>query len=347
MRAVVIRAYGGPEQVCVADVPRPVPVQPDDVVVAIRAAAFNHLDLFVLGGLPGVTHQFPWVLGGDGAGVVEAVGPGVTRVRPGDRVLINPGLWCGTCEFCATGEHSLCLSFRLLGEHAPGTFAEAVRVPERNVEPVPADVDWTRAAAFPLSHLTAWRMLVTRARVQPGEVVLVWGIGGGVALAALDVARYLGATVIVTSSSDEKLRRAALLGAALGINHTTQDVAREVRRLSGKRGADVVVDSVGQATWEQSTRALARAGRLVTCGGTSGPMVTTDVRKLYWHHWSILGSTMGNAAEFAAITRLFGEGKLAPVVDTVLPLADARSGFERMQRGGQFGKIVVQVAGEV
>ena len=346
MRAVVIRAYGGPEQVCVADVPRPVPVQPDDVVVAIRAAAFNHLDLFVLGGLPGVTHQFPWVLGGDGAGVVEAVGPGVTRVRPGDRVLINPGLWCGTCEFCATGEHSLCLSFRLLGEHAPGTFAEAVRVPERNVEPVPADVDWTRAAAFPLSHLTAWRMLVTRARVQPGEVVLVWGIGGGVALAALDVARYLGATVIVTSSSDEKLRRAALLGAALGINHTTHDVAREVRRLSGKRGADVVVDSVGQATWEQSTRALARAGRLVTCGGTSGPMVTTDVRKLYWHHWSILGSTMGNAAEFAAITRLFGEGKLAPVVDTVLPLADARSGFERMQRGGQFGKIVVQVAGE-
>lgn len=345
MRAAIIGSYGGPGQVRVADVPRPTIQQPDDVVVAVRAAAFNHLDLWVLKGLPGVTHTFPWILGGDGAGVVEAVGPAVTRVRPGDSVVINPGLWCTTCDFCRAGRHSLCLTYRLLGEHAPGTFAEAVLVPERNLEPVAAGTDWPRAAALGLSHLTAWHMLTERARVQPGEVVLIWGIGGGVALAALDVCRHLGATAIVTSGSDAKLERARALGAAHTVNHATQDVAKEVRRLSGKRGADVVVDSVGQATWEQSTRALARAGRLVTCGGTSGPMVTTDVRKLFWHHWTILGSTMGSAADFAAITRLFGAGQLAPVVDSVLPLASAREGFERMQRGEQFGKIVLTVGG--
>lgn len=353
MRAVTIRAYGGPEQVRVEDVPRPAPEQPDDVVVAVRAAAFNHLDLFVLEGLPGVTHPFPWIMGGDGAGTVEAVGPAVTSVKPGDPVLINPGLWCGRCEFCTAGEQSLCLTYRLLGEHAPGTFAEAVRVPERNCEVIPApcrlgaprtDSDWAQAAAFPLSHLTAWRMLATRANLRPAEVVLIWGIGGGVALAALGIAKLLGARVIVTSSSDAKLERARALGADHTVNHATADVPKEVRRLSGKRGADVVVDSVGQATWERSTRALARGGRLVSCGGTAGPMVTTDVRKLMWHHWTILGSTMGNVREFRTVTKLFADGRLAPVVDTVIPLEDARSGFERMQAGGQFGKIVVQVS---
>jgi NADPH:quinone reductase-like Zn-dependent oxidoreductase len=267
-------------------------------------------------------------------------------VKPGDAVVVNPGVSCGTCAFCQEGEESLCVSYRLLGEHLPGSFAEAVRVPERNLEKLAGNVAWPAAAAFPLSHLTAWRMLATRAAVQPGELVLVWGIGGGVALAALDVALYLGATVIVTSGSDAKLQRARALGAAHGINHRTQDVAREVRRLSGKRGADVVVDSVGAATWEHSLRALARGGRLVCCGATSGPMVTTDVRKLFWHHWSILGSTMGNAREFATVTRLFTEGELRPVVDTVLPMADARAGFERMQRGEQFGKIVLSGFGE-
>lgn len=343
MRAVTIRAYGGPEQVRVDDVPRPEPRQPDDVVVRLRCAALNHLDLFVLSGLPGVKHEFPWVLGGDGAGVVEAVGPAVTSVQPGDQVLINPGLWCNACRFCEQGEHSLCETYRLLGEHAPGTFAEAVRLPERNVERLEGAVDWAKAAAFPLSHLTAWRMLANRAAVQAGEHVLIWGIGGGVALAALDVAKHLGAVVTVTSGSDEKLARARALGADHAINHATADVPRELRRLTGRRGADVVVDNVGTATWEHSTRALARGGRLVTCGGTSGPMVTTDVRKLFWHHWTILGSTMGNAREFAAITRLFTAGHLAPVVDHVYPLDQARAAFERMQRGEQFGKIVLRV----
>ncbi len=344
MRAATIRAYGGPEQVFVSgDVPEPAIERPDDVIVRVRAAAFNHLDLWVLRGLPGVTHTFPWIPGGDGAGVVAAVGPAVTAVQPGDAVLLNPGLWCTRCEFCTAGEQSLCLTYRLIGEHVPGTFAEAVRVPERNLEKSPAGTDWAQAAAFPLSFLTAWRMLTTRARLQPNETVLIWGIGGGVALASLAIAKLIGARAIVTSSSDAKLERARALGADGVINHRTADVAREVRRLSGKRGADVVVDSVGEATWEQSLRALARGGRLVTCGGTSGPDVTTDVRKLMWHHWSLLGSTMGNVREFRAVTGLFAAGRLAPVVDSVIPLDDVRQGFERMAAGGQFGKIVVRV----
>ncbi len=343
MLAAVIRGYQGPAGVSVEDVPRPVVEGPHDVVVALRAAALNHLDLFVLKGLPGVTHAFPHIIGGDGAGVVEAVGSAVSRVKPGDRVLINPGLSCGECPPCRAGEHSLCLTYRLLGEHVAGTFAEAVRVPEVNVHPAPAAASWEACAAFGLVTLTAWRMLTTRANLRPGETVLIWGIGGGVALAALDIARRLGARVIVTSSSDDKLARARELGADEGINYRTADVAREVRRLTGRRGCDVVVDSVGEQTWETSTRVLGRGGRLVTCGGTSGPMVTTDVRRMFWYGHSLLGSMMGNWREFEEIVGLFGRGDLAPVVDSVYPLAEVRPALERMAAGGQFGKIVLRI----
>ncbi len=343
MRAVTIRAYGGPERVSVEDVPRPVPKDPLDVVVAVKAAALNHLDLFVVNGLPGVTHQFPHVLGSDGAGVVEAVGPAVKAVKPGDKVLINPGISCMTCEWCRKGEHGLCTTYDILGEHRPGTLAEAVRVPEPSVALLPGQPSWTDAAAFPLVNLTAWRMLKTRAALQPGETVLIWGIGGGVALAALQIAKLLGARAIVTSSSDAKLERARALGADVTINHGSADVAKEVRRLTEKRGADVVVDSVGAATWEASLRAIARGGRLVTCGGTSGSFVQTDVRRLFWHQYTILGSTMGNHAEFAAALVHFGAGRLKPVVDRLYPLGEARAAFERMAKGEQFGKLVVEI----
>lgn len=344
MQAVTIRAYGGPEQVRVEDVPRPVPKAPGDVVVAVKAAALNHLDLFVVGGLPGVTHEFPHVLGADGAGVVEAAGSAVRSVKPGDPVLINPGISCMTCEFCRRGEHGLCSSYDMLGEHRPGTLAEAVLVPDSSVAKLPGNVSWTDAAAFPLVTLTAWRMLRTRAALQPGETVLIWGIGGGVALAALQIVKLLGARAIVTSSSDSKLERARALGADETINHRSADVAKEVRRLTAKRGAEVVVDSVGSATWETSLRAIARGGRLVTCGGTSGPMVQMDIRRLFWHQYSILGSTMGNHAEFAEVAAHFGAGRLRPIVDHVYPLAQARSAFERMASGEQFGKLVVAIA---
>jgi NADPH:quinone reductase-like Zn-dependent oxidoreductase len=346
VRAVTIRSHGGPEQINVEEVPRPGAEGPHDVLVSVRAAALNHLDLFVLKGLPGASPSFPWVMGGDGAGVVEAVGRGVAAVKPGDRVLLNPGISCGRCDFCLSGEHSLCESYSLLGEHLPGTLAEVVRVPEANCYPVPEGRSWEEAAAFPLVFLTAWRMLVTKARLAPNETVLIWGIGGGVALAALAIAKLLGARAIVTSGSDEKLSRARALGADHAINHAREDVGREVRRLTQRRGCEVVVDSVGEQTWETSLRALARSGRLVTCGATSGPFVKTDARRLFWHQYAILGSTMGNRREFDAVASLFGAGKLKPVVDRVFPIAEARAAFERMASGAQFGKIVVRVSGE-
>ena len=344
MLAVTIRAHGGPEVLAVEDVPRPAVAAADDVVVALKAAALNHLDLFVLQGLPGSRLTFPHVVGADGAGIVEAVGPGVTRVKPGDRVLLNPGVSCQACEYCLAGEQSLCTTYRLLGEHLPGTLAEAVRVPQWNVYPLPDGVTWADAAAYPLVHLTAWRMLATRTAVRPGETVLIWGIGGGVALAALGIAKLLGATVIVTSSSDAKLERARALGADVAVNHASADVPKEVRRLFGRRGVDVVVDSVGEATWERSLRALGPGGRLVTCGGTSGPRLETDVRRMFWYHYTLMGSTMGSAREFAEIVRLLGAGRLRPVVDGVTPLGQARRAFERLAAAEHFGKLVVEIA---
>jgi NADPH:quinone reductase-like Zn-dependent oxidoreductase len=344
MRALALTGTGGLDRLALVDLPRPEPRGPHDVRVRIRAAALNRLDLFVAAGLPGVAYDFPHVVGADGAGVVDAVGSAVRTVRPGDPVLINPGLSCGTCEECRAGEESLCPAFQLLGEHRHGTVAEHVVVPEANVARVPDGMSWAEAAAFPLATLTAWRMLVTRARLRAGETVLVWGIGGGVAQAALRVALHQGARVVATSGSDAKLDAARADGAHHVVNHATGDVVAAVRAATGNRGADVVVDSVGEPTWPRSLRALRRGGRLVTCGATGGPMVSLDARRLFWHQWSILGSTMGSRAEFAEIVRLAGEGRLWPRVDRVVPLADAASAFRRLEAGEQVGKLVIEVS---
>jgi NADPH:quinone reductase-like Zn-dependent oxidoreductase len=304
------------------------------------------LDLFVIRGLLGIAYEFPHILGADGAGVIDAVGAAVTAVRPGDRVLINPGVSDYTCEFCRAGEHSLCVNYGILGEHRPGTMAEFVTIPAHNVLPIP-DLDppltWPEAAAFSLVTLTAWRMVVTRAQVKAGEWVLVWGIGGGVSLAALRIAKQVGAKVIATSSSEAKLKRARELGADFTLNHQTQKIAREVRVLTGKRGVDVVVENVGEATWAESLRCLAKGGRVVTCGGTSGPQLVTDVRPLFWHQFTILGSTMGNAAEYREVVRQLGLGRLRPIVDAVYPLARAREAYERLEHGAQIGKVTVSL----
>ena len=314
--------------------------------VALRAVALNHLDLFVASGLPGVEYRFPHIVGADGAGVIAAVGPGVTRVKAGDRVLINPGISDRTCEFCRAGEHSLCLKYQILGEHVPGTFCAALLLPEFNVAAIPAltpELSWAEAAAFSLVTLTAWRMVTTRAQVKAGEWVLVWGIGGGVSLTALRIAKQLGARVIVTSSSDAKLARARALGADVTFNHATQDVPKEVRALTDKRGVDVVVENVGEATWEKSIRVLAKGGRVVTCGGTTGPMLVTDVRRLFWGQYTILGSTMGNDAEYAAIVRELAAGRLRPLVDRVFPLAQVRDAYAYLDRAEQLGKVVIEI----
>lgn len=331
-----------------ADLPVPALTTTTDVRVRIQAAALNHLDLFVVGGLPGVTITPSWILGADGAGVIDAIGADVRGVSVGDFVLINPGVSDGTCEYCRRGEQSLCVRFQLLGEHRPGTFADYIVVPAANVRTVPAPGagDVAAAAAFTLVTLTAWRMLVTRANVMPGETVLIWGIGGGVAQAALQIAKSRGARVWVTSGSDEKLTRAAELGADEMLNHRQTDVARAIREHTGKRGADVVVDCVGRATWAQSLGALGRAGRLVTCGATTGPLVETDVRRMFWNQWTLMGSTMGNDAEFDAVAAEFRAGRLRTPVDRVYPLADGRAAFERLASGAHFGKIVLTMQAE-
>ncbi len=235
------------------------------------AAALNRLDLFVAGGRPGLRYTFPHILGSDGAGVVERVGPAVSRVKPGDRVMVNPGVSCGRCEWCEAGEQPLCPAFGVLGEHRPGTFAEYLVVPEGNLAPVPDRMSWAQAAAFPLTTLTAWRMLVTSAGLRAGETVLIWGIGGGVALAALRIAKLCGARAIVTSSSDRKLARAAELGADVTLNHLTRDVAQEVRALTARRGVEVVVDTIGEKTWESSLRSLGRGGGWSPAGPRRDP----------------------------------------------------------------------------
>jgi len=345
VRGLTISAHGGLDRLELRDdLPLPALVSDTQVRVRILAAALNHLDLFVVGGLPNVHIVAPWILGSDAMGVIEEVGSAASGLDVGDRVLVNPGLSDRTCEYCLAGEQPLCPRFGVLGEHFPGTMTEQLVVPAINVRRVAADVDPIAGAAFTLSTLTAWRMLVSRARVQRGEHVLIWGIGGGVALACLQIAKLLGAYVTVTSSSEDKLERAVALGADATIDHRGVDVGREMRARTAKRGVDVVVDSVGEATWAQSLGALGRRGRLVTCGGTSGPMVTTDVRRLFWNQWSILGSTMGNDAEFDAIVEHFEAGRLHPPIDGVHALADARAAFERMESGQQFGKLVLRIA---
>jgi NADPH:quinone reductase-like Zn-dependent oxidoreductase len=344
MKALALTGTGGLECLRVQDVAAPTVRADDDVLVRVRCAALNRLDLWMTAGLPGVKPAFPHIVGSDGAGEVEAAGRAAGAWRPGDRVLINPGLSCGRCPACEAGEESLCADFAILGEHLPGTAAELVVVPAANLGRVPEGMSWSEAAAFTLVTLTAWRMLTGRARLQAGETVLIWGVGGGVGMAALQIALLLGARPMVTSGSDAKLATAVGLGAVLGVNHRSADVVAEVRRETAGRGADVVVDCVGEATWTDSQRALRRGGRLVVCGATTGPSVSLDLRRLFWHQWTILGSTMGSRREFAEIVRLAHEGRLWPLVDSVVPLAEGASAYARMQRGEQTGKLVIEVS---
>jgi NADPH:quinone reductase-like Zn-dependent oxidoreductase len=349
MKALVLRGHGDLSQLAVDEVPAPVIRRPGEVRIRLEGAALNHLDLWTIRGLPGLALAMPHILGGDGAGVVESVGNDVGHVRPGDRAMLNPGISCYRCRYCLSGEHSLCETYRLLGEHVPGTLAEYIVVPEQNVAVVPTPpephppISWAEAAAFPLVTLTAWRMLVTRAHLRAGETVLIWGVGGGVSVTALQIAKLCGARVIVTSSSDAKLEAARTLGADEALNHGAQDIVKSIRRLTDRRGVDVVVENVGQATWDRSLKLLARGGRLVTCGATTGPNVNVDVRRLFWYQWTILGSTMGGAEDFREVVNLLGQGRLRPVIDSTFALDDAVEGFRRLEQGEQIGKITVAV----
>ncbi|MEP6744666.1 MAG: zinc-binding dehydrogenase, partial [Gemmatimonadota bacterium] len=321
-----------------------VPPAPGWVHVRVRAAALNRLDLFVADGVPGGAPVLPHTVGADGAGSVIALGDGVTGVALGDEVMFDPGVSCGTCAACGAGDEPSCEHYGILGEHLPGTIAEVVAVPAANLAPRPRGWSWAESAAFSLAALTAWRMLVTRARIRSGETVLIWGAGGGVAQACIGIAKHFGARVIATSSSADKLALARRLGADITIDHADQDVVAEVKAATGRKGCEVVVDSVGQATWDRSLRCLARGGRLVVCGATSGPAAAFDLRRLFWYQWSILGSTMGSRAEYRAVAALAAQGLLKPVVDTTVPFERALDAFHRLASGSQAGKLVIEVS---
>jgi NADPH:quinone reductase-like Zn-dependent oxidoreductase len=342
MKAAVFHEFGGPDRVRVEEVPTPAP-GPGEALVRVRACALNHLDLWVLGGLPALKTPLPFWTGCDIAGEVAALGPGVTGPAVGTRVAVNPSLSCGTCEWCVRGEDSMCVRYGILGEHVRGGLAEHVAAPAANLLPLPGHVTDEEAAAFILVHMTAWRMLVSQAALRPAEDLLILGVGGGVASAAVQIGKLCGARVFVTSSSDDKLRRAKALGADDGVNYTRTDWGKAVREWTGKRGVDVVLDSVGAATWTGSLRSLAPGGRLVTCGATSGPIGETDIRIVFWRQLRIIGSTMSNRREFRDVMSQLFAGRLRAVVDRTFPLAETAAALAVLQKGEQFGKLVALV----
>jgi NADPH:quinone reductase-like Zn-dependent oxidoreductase len=334
--------HGGIEKLQLLDVPKP-EVGADEALIGVKAVALNHLDLWVREGLPGLKLKYPHILGSDLAGVIAEVGVNVRDLAVGTRVTINPSLWCGRCEFCRGGEESLCTEFKIFGEHTSGASAEFVAVPARNVLPIPDGLSFEEAAAAPLAFLTAWRALISRAQLRVGEDVLILGAGSGVSTAAIQIAKRAGARVFVTSHSDEKLARAKELGADVGLNYTRVEFDREVFALTGKRGVDVVLDSVGQATWVKSIRALCKGGRLVTIGATTGANPPEEVRLIFWKQIAILGSTMSNQKEFRDVMKLVFRREFKPVIDRVYPLERAREAHERLAAGEQFGKVVVTI----
>jgi NADPH:quinone reductase-like Zn-dependent oxidoreductase len=343
MKAAVIHEHGDLDVLKVEDVKEPKP-SPGEVVLKVLCAGLNHLDIWVRRGRPGAQLKMPHILGSDAVGVVAAVGQDVQSPKVGDQVIIDPGLSCGRCEFCRQGQQSLCVSFGLMGLSRSGTFAEQVAVPAGNCYARPPHLSDEQAGAFALASVTGWRMLMTRAGLKPGETVLIHGIGGGVALWALQFAKLTGAAVFVTSSSDDKLSRAAELGADHTINYAKEDVEKRVAELTSGRGVDVAVDAVGAATWPLDFACVRKGGRIVLCGVTTGAKAETDLQALYWNQLTVMGSTMGSAEDFRQMVRAVTVGKLRPVMDEVFPLENVRDATERMETGRQFGKIALRVS---
>ncbi len=343
MKAAVIHENGDLDVLRVEDVPEP-KAGPGEVVLKVACAGLNHLDIWVRKGRPGTSLSGVHVLGSDAVGIVAELGDGVDNVSVGDEVILNPGLSCGRCEFCNRGQQSECSSFGIVGLSRPGTFAERVAVPARNLHPKPAHLTLEEAGTLALASVTAWRMVMTRAQLKPGESVLIHGIGGGAALCALEFAKLIGAEVIVTSSSDEKLTHATDLGADHTIDYRSQDVAERVKEITGGRGVDVAIDSVGAATWPLDFACVRRAGRIVTCGITTGPKAETNLQALYWNHLTIMGSTMGSNEDFRQMLRAVSVNQLRPVLDEVFALDDVRQAMGKMEAAEQFGKIALRVA---
>ncbi len=338
MRAVRFHEHGGPEVLRYEDAPDP-ELRAGEAVVRVHACALNHLDLWNRRGV--VKIRLPHILGADVAG--EVLRSSDNLLPPGRRVLVQPGLSCGRCSACLDGRDNLCPTYDVLGSQSDGGYAEQVRVPVQNLVPIPDAIGFVEAAAFPLTFLTAWHMLITRAKVRAGEDVLVLGAGSGVGQAAIQIAWLHGARVFATAGTDEKLARARDIGAYEAVNHRTQDVPAEIRRFTNNRGVDVVIEHVGEATWDRSLKCMARGARLVTCGATTGYKANIDLRFLFARQYSLMGSYMGTKAELLRAAQFFYAGQLKPVIDRTFPLAEAAAAQAHLERGGQFGKVVLEV----
>lgn len=340
MKAVIFRQHGGPDVLEYADVPDP-QAQPGQVIVRVKACALNHLDLWIRQGLPAYKLALPHISGCDVAGVIERVGADVIGLQPGDRVVLAPGISCGRCEWCAAGQDTYCASYGIRGAAVDGGYAELTAARAQDAFVLPETISFERAAAFPLTFLTAWHMLAARAKLQEGETVLVHAAGSGVGHAAVQIAKYLKATVYATVGSEGKLAKAKSLGADAVMLAGHEPFEDQVKALTGGRGVSVVFEHVGPSTWEGSVRCLAKGGRLVTCGATTGPGVPLDLRYVFSRQLTILGSMMGTLAELKTVSRLVFAGQLTPVIDTVFPLKQARQAQERMASRDVFGKLLL------
>jgi len=342
VKAVRFHEHGGVEVLCYEDVPEP-KIRANEVLIKVKACALNHLDIWLRQGLPGVKVPLPHISGCDISGEVVRVEELATRVKVGDKVIISPGLSCGQCQECLAGRDNLCRFYDIIGGYrtTDGGYAEYIKVPEVNAIPLPGGLSFEEAAAIPVVFLTAWHMLVGRAGMRPGDQVLVVGAGSGVGSAGIQIAKLFGAHVIATAGSDEKLQRAKELGADEVVNHSTQDIAEEIKKLTGKRGVDIVFEHVGQAIWGKCLVSLAPRGKLITCGATSGYECLTDVRYLFMKDLTIMGSYMGSKEELLEVLKFVERGKLKPVVDRVFPLREAAKAQQLMEERKHFGKLVL------
>ncbi|MBI4357851.1 MAG: zinc-binding dehydrogenase [Candidatus Omnitrophica bacterium] len=342
MKAIIFKEHGDINRLTLADVPEPT-IEPDEVLLHVRACALNHLDIWTRQGMPGVTIPLPHILGCDIAGEVEQIGSEVKGITKGARFVVSPGISCGHCKWCLSGWDSLCDQYKILGFQVDGGYADYVKVPSRNLIPITDRYSWEEWASCPLVFLTAWHMLVTRAQLEKGETILIQAAGSGVGSAAIQIAKTIGAQILTTVGDDKKEEPAKKLGADHVINYKKTDFAKKVRDLTQGQGVHVVLEHIGGETFEKSLASLAKKGRLVTCGVTSGPQIQMDLRFLFVRQHSLLGSFMGGRGELNEVVGLLKQGHLKPVVDTVFPLSEARKAHRRMLDRKNFGKIVLQV----
>ena len=344
MKAAFIQEHGNLDKIQIGELNTPT-ISPNEVLIETKFGALNHLDIFVVRGWPGLTLNIPHVIGADGSGIVKEIGSEVTTLSVGDKITINPGISCGKCEMCLSGQQVFCKQFSILGENKWGTFAQYLKLPEISVLKIPDGFSLEKAAAAPLTFLTAWRMLITQAGIKPNDYVFIHGAGGGVSSAAIQIAKYYGAKVITTTSTSKKMEMAMNLGADHVINYKeTKDYRNQVFELTNKHGIDVVIDNVGQATFPTSIRLLRPGGRLITCGVTSGPLSKINIADIFWKHLEIKGSTMANQGEFRAVMQLVLDGTLNPIIDKVYPLENVREAEEYLSDGNQFGKVLLKVS---